>query len=270
MAMHVENIFRHDAFRRISLDEANTLVTKCRVNHGFLPDTADLLTRQDAQPKFAKTPWPMIGLSLLPNSLFDEDVTLCPSSTVECRKYCLNQQGRGRMAEAQRARAWRTELFVWYPRAFYTKLWHELEAYERQVGPDFLFRPNVYSDVKWERLLPDEWWERFAAVRVMDYTKRWSRPEYPKPNYRLAFSAHDRTKMSVIKERVAAGANVAVVLDHPKGYPFPSEWFGMPLVDGDEHDNLWARGKGEILGLRAKGTLRQVSNPFKRKVKNNG
>ena len=45
MAMHVENIFRHDAFQRISLDEANTLVTKCRVNHGFLPDTADILTQ---------------------------------------------------------------------------------------------------------------------------------------------------------------------------------------------------------------------------------
>jgi hypothetical protein len=262
----VENIFSPTAFRRISLDEAFDAMRKSRANEGFLPETASLLTHQKAQPKFAKTPWDIIGLSLLPHSLYDEDVTNCPNSTIDCRKHCLNQQGRGKFDSAQRARRWRTDLFYWQPRAFYTILCHELEAFEREVGQGFLFRPNVYSDIRWERLLPDEWWEQFAHVRVMDYTKRWRRPEYPKPNYRLAYSASAHTKMSLFRDRIAGGANIAVVFDHPKDKAFPESWEGFRLVDGDEHDNLWERPEGVILGLRAKGSLKKSNSPFKRKL----
>lgn len=264
-----EKVFLPSAFELTDLDKARAVQAEVRAKHGFAREPADLLTWQEAQPKFSKTPWPMLGLSLLPNTMFDEGVNLCPNATPDCIKFCLNEAGRGGMSEAQRARAWRTDLFLWNPREFYTLLWHQLERAERVYGEGFLFRPNVYSDVKWESLLPDEWWERFAHVRVMDYTKRWRRPEFPRPNYRLAYSAAAHTKFDQFKTRLASGANVAVVFDHPKDVPFPSQWKEFPLVDGDEHDNLWERPKGVILGLRAKGKLKKADSPFKRKLSPN-
>ena len=35
--------------------------------------------------------------------------------------------------------------------------------------------------------------------------------------------------------------------------PLPVEWNGFPVVDGDEHDRVWTRPKGSVLGLRFKG-----------------
>lgn len=38
-----------------------------------------------------------------------------------------------------------------------------------------------------------------------------------------------------------------------KKEPLPAEWNGFPVVDGDEHDRIWLRPKGSVLGLRFKG-----------------
>ena len=257
-----EQVLKSSDFEEISLREAFMLLTKCRIDAGFAPMVADLLTYQDAQPKFSKTPWPMAGLSLLPYNFYDESINLCPKATY-CPQTCLNFQGRGRFTPTQLARKWRTDLLVKYPRAFYTVLNHELKRFEKKVGPDFLFRPNVFSDVKWELVLPDEWWDRFSEVRVMDYTKRWDRPEFPRSNYRLAFSVGAKAQLKKIDGLLERGSNVAIVFDVAKQESFPEFVGDYRLVDGDTHDNLWDRGNGVILALRAKGNLKKVDSKFK-------
>jgi hypothetical protein len=171
-------------------------------------------------------------------------------------------------SNVQLARRWRTDFLVKYPQAFYTVLNHELKRFEKKVGSSFLFRPNVYSDVKWESVLPDEWWDRFSHVRVMDYTKRWSRSEFPRSNYRLAFSVGAPNQLKKIDDLLGRGSNVTIVFDVPKQESFPEFVGKYRLVDGDTHDNLWERENGVILALRAKGKLKKMDSKFKFRLDN--
>jgi hypothetical protein len=131
--------------------------------------------------------------------------------------------------------------------------------------PELRCRLNIFSDVHFEKLFPAEFWADFKKVRFQDYTKNWRRLDLPK-NYRLVYSASERTSIERMQEMTADGHRVTVVFDVHKTKALPKKWEGMRVVDGDVDDDLWSRPAGAIIGLRAKGRLRAADSPFKRKV----
>jgi hypothetical protein len=132
-------------------------------------------------------------------------------------------------------------------------------------------RLNIYSDLRWERILPEWFWERFANVQFFDYTKlpMRSRPINSLPeNYRLTYSVSGRSKDAEIAEQLAAGRGVAVVItvrggktelpDGTRGYrPLPVT--GARVVDGDLNDRRYEDPAGAVVMLRRKNNLPVLS-----------
>lgn len=165
-------------------------------------------------------------------------------------------------------RGWKTDLLKVHPNAWFTMFHHEIRAAAKRYD-GLRVRPNVFSDVHWEKLLPDAFWAEFKNIRFMDYTKGWRRgTKEPLPkNYRLVYSASERTSLAQIRKYVIQWRQrVTVVFDVPKDKPLPKKWNGMRVVDGDVDDDLWSRPAGTIVGLRAKGRLRKADSGFKRKA----
>lgn len=230
-----------------------------------------LLTWPDDSAKFTKGSVPIYGVSMLPHRLMYQftgikpAINMCHHSTHECRKYCLNWTGHGPLPSVQRGRAWKTDLLLTEPDAWFSLLWHELDRVAVR-DTDARCRPNVFTDVTWEDHLPPEFWEHHRQIRFGDYTKHWARRGRPVGNYKVVFSVSEQTTDEQISGRIEDGDNVVVVFNHPKGKPFPKTYKGWPLCDGDVDDDLWSRPHGYVIGLRAKGALRIARSPFKREL----
>jgi hypothetical protein len=131
-------------------------------------------------------------------------------------------------------------------------------------------RLNTYSDVRWERILPADFFDVFARVAFYDYTKHplRSRPADSLPaNYVLTYSYSERDTPAKARAMVAAGRNVAAVVSTRGGLidgklrPVPRELFGLPVVDGDKNDDRFRDRAGVIVALRRKHTL-AAESPF--------
>jgi hypothetical protein len=254
-----------DLIPRIEVEEA---VADVRVRWGCKPIMAKLLTMPDGSTKFRKGTVNVCGVSMLPHTLSGENVTFCPNSTPECRAYCILTSGRGACSTVHNGRGWKTSLLFDYPNAWFTMFHNEVRLAAKQFDA-LRCRPNIFTDVHWEKLLPEDFWTEFKQVRFQDYTKGWQRGfRTPLPrNYRLVYSASERTSIERIYQRVVEDRQrVTVVFDVHKKVPFPKRWHGMRLVDGDVDDDLWSRPAGAVVGLRAKGRLRKADSPFKRSL----
>lgn len=201
-----------------------------------------LLTPPDGNPKLHKASAPTYGLTLLPARL--SGVNLCPASTPECRRGCLNTAGRGGMSMAQEGRRIRTAFLQSDPAAFVGQVTAELSRAVAAHGA-ILFRPNVLSDIAWEQVAPE--WFGIDGVTLYDYTKRADRAE--SLPYALAYSASERTDLDDIRRLVGAGARVSVVADYRKGEPKPTAWYGMPAVDADASDEWILTAPAGTVGL---------------------
>ena len=237
------------------VDQARAAYRAHRVAEGWA-DTpgARLLTWPDENVKLDKTDDYVVGLSLAPHRDGGR-ATVCVSSTKECRRGCLTYAGKGGISSVQLGRATKTRFLFDHPQAFITLLWHELQlAVERVDGPVFA-RLNVLSDVKWELLAPKLF---ELPIQFYDYTKRTDRiiGQTP-PNFHLTYSVSEMDSDLEAFEQVLLGTNVAIVFDTPKGKPLPPTWHGLPVIDGDEDDNRTRDPVGCVVGLRAKGRMRQ-------------
>ena len=113
------------------------------------------------------------------------------------------------------------------------------------------------SDIPWEKTFP-ELWALFPDVIFYDYTKNPFRVSTAA--YRLTFSRNEINE-ELMREAVQ-GANLAVVFDTKKGKKLPASWHGLPVIDGDTHDNRFADPLGVVVGLRAKGPAKRDTSGF--------
>ncbi len=194
---------------------------------------------------------------LAPGNLSGREV--CPMRT-ECFDFCLHDSGMLGFAKSQAAQLARTAMF-WDDRAaFVAQLEREIAAHVRQchrLGLAPAVRLNGTSDIRWERMAPSLF-DTFANVPFYDYTKLPNRRDLPS-NYTLTFSLSETERSWDHHALALDSMNVAVVLAgcgssrYPK--PFPREWNGRRVIDGDLHDVrfLDAPLAGAYVALRPKG-----------------
>lgn len=192
----------------------------------------------------------------------------CPFASSGCRSACLFTAGRGAFSNVREARINKSrKLFSglkWnskpHPEAL-ESLRNDIASLERKALRDGLkpaVRLNGTSDY------PVHTWglmEAFPGVQFYDYTKdtrkmsEYLRGKLP-INYHLTFSRSE-TNGAKAREMVEAGALVAMVFKAP----LPKKYLGAKVLDGDESDLTFTKGKG-ILGLKAKGKARRDLSGF--------
>lgn len=272
-------LMRH-AFREVTVREANRAYGKARALIGLREAPGEWLTAPSANVKFTHTRERFTyGLSLMPaNSAWswvqEQGLPLeplaalrrfqcCPWSTPACRRTCLATAGKGAFDNTKAGRTARTLLWAIDPDAAYTLLCHHLRRIVRKHGAsNVAVRLNTLSDIMWERVLPGAFWAEFADVQFYDYTKAWGsfdrRPMLP-DNYHLTVSASERMSIDAVREAVACGVNVAVVIDQHPDQPKPARWAGLPVVDGNATDARYLDPRGgHVVLLGALGKARSL------------
>jgi hypothetical protein len=165
----------------------------------------------------------------------------------------------------QISRRAKTAFLIEHPAAFAYLLGWELGQHvvEYEI---FLFRPNVASDVAWERLVPSMVDGSLIPATVMKaygYTKR---PEvldtdgWLAPAYRVAYSWNEKSDPDKVRQFIRRGGSVAVVTSRRKGAASDwswSSWRPKAVIDADLTDE-WIFQRGVIGDLSAKGRARKL------------
>ena len=198
----------------------------------------------------------------------------CPFASLGCAMACLNTSGQGGIGldadglnHCQTARLIRSAYFHTQRDAFWTFLIKEIERVLRhaaRLGWKPAIRLNGTTDVKWESTpvtkhgvrIANNIFELFSGVQFYDYTKfpYSKRPNSSLPaNYHLTFSRSE-TNGADILENLENGRNVAVVfgISSTDSAPMPSEWQGVPVLDGTQSDLRFKDNSGHIVGLKLK------------------
>ncbi len=193
------------------------------------------------------------GLELLPSVL--SNVNLCPSAGA-CKLTCLAFSGVGNVLKSKKmisgkelsaplkAKARRTLVYL-HDREWFLELIKSEINYKNTMNTllnkNVYFRLNVTSDIEWSELTNE-----LNHINFYDYTKVWTRKSTP--NYKLTFSASERTTQKMIKEKVSQGENVAVVFDEH----VPSNFLNLNVINGDLTDDRSQDPRGVIVGLKLK------------------
>ena len=180
---------------------------------------------------------------------------VCPSASEGCASACLYHQGRGRMSSVQNARLRKTTMYFQERELFLSLLEKDIASIVRRAdrkGYQPCVRLNGTSDIRWER---HGIMEKFPEVQFYDYTKIVNRRDLP-DNYSLTFSRSE-CNGDHLETALSNGMNVAAVFNG-----LPSEWMGIPVIDGDEHDLRFLDPKPCIVGLSAKGTAKKDQSGF--------
>lgn len=210
-----------------------------------------ILTAPGANTKLSKSaPLPIWGLTLAPAG--QSGYQLCPWRSKECEAACLGlTAGRSRFSNVQQARINKTRYLMEDPYGFWCEVLWDLTGRARRGG-HFAFRGNVLSDIPYEAILP----EILTLPKVCyDYTKSFARAMASLEwhhNYRLTLSHSGHNGAECI-QYLTKGGTVAVVF--PKG-DLPKQFHGFDVIDGDASDARWADPKGVVVGLRAKGNIK--------------
>ena len=187
--------------------------------------------------------------------------TLCGSASDGCAALCLGHStGHLQWSHARNARAWKTALLLG-DRALWRELLDAEVALHRaacdRAGKVAVVRVDGSSDTGEGRRAA----LRNPAVQFYDYTKRLGAALGSRPaNYALTFSWSGENA-AACERALAAGCNVAVPFDTPKGRALPAAFLGSPVIDGDADDLRFldpTGPRGYVVGLRFKaGSDRQ-------------
>ena len=211
-------------------------------------------------------------LYLAPEKQNKLGVNLCGMASKGCTKSCLYTAGMGVYANVQKARLNRTHYYLQDRFSFLLQLAMEIidsaKNLEKKNQP-MAVRLNGTSDIPLvEQLLTSYGHLIPQNVVFYDYTK------FPKKagrqnslktghRYEVAFSLSEDNLESfkwLVGNKLSIGA---AVFNVPKDGDLPSEWMGMPVVDGDSRDDLMLDVPlGTILGLRAKGKAKKDTSGF--------
>jgi len=211
------------------------------------------------------------GIHLAPAEM--SGVNVCQFASAGCRAACLNFSGHGGigldsdgMNQIQRIRVARTQLLFTDRSRWMAIFEREMKAFIRKaarLGLKPVFRPNLTSDIQWEKIPVTRDGVTFAnmflaypEVEFYDYTA------YPVgrrskalsiENYTLTFSLKEDNDRDAL-DALDAGLNVAVAL-RAKLHNLPEWWSGFPVIDGDNDDLRFLDPKGgHIVGLSPKGS----------------
>ena len=159
--------------------------------------------------------------------------------------------GRSRFSSVQQARINKTRYLMEKPLSFWCEVLWDLQTRTR-CGGNFAFRGNVLSDIPYEAVFP----ELLTIPKVCyDYTKSFARAMASlgwEHNYRLTLS-HSGHNGAECVQYLNKGGTVAVVF--PKG-DLPKQFHGFDVINGDASDAIWTYPKGVVVGLRAKGGIK--------------
>ena len=202
------------------------------------------------------TPWKSAGINVCPMA-----------EQAKCIDGCLNTAGRGQMSSVQIGRARKTQWFATDRQGFMAQLVADLESFvsycsKRGIQP--CVRLNGTSDIRWE-LIPVEGhrniMEAFPNVIWYDYTKIANRRNVP-ANYHLTWSYSAANEAYAKQHAIAKanGLNIAVVFRR-KG-DIPTQFLGLPTIDGDRDDMRFLDPKGVVVALYAKGKAKQDNTGF--------
>ena len=195
-------------------------------------------------------------------------INVCPmAEQAQCIDGCLNTAGRGQMSSVQIGRARKTQWFATDRQGFMAQLVADLESFvsycsKRGIQP--CVRLNGTSDIRWE-LIPVEGhrniMEAFPNVIWYDYTKIANRRNVP-ANYHLTWSYSAANEAYAKQHAIAKanGLNIAVVFRR-KG-DIPTQFLGLPTIDGDRDDMRFLDPKGVVVALYAKGKAKQDNTGF--------
>lgn len=261
---HLTNHFNVSPDKLMTRAEAESAYGRKRLEQGFMPRPGELLS--DEVEKLKKGDGlRLLMLALSPHTISGDDV--CPHSTPGCRAHCVAFSGNGKYDTVTRARIARTRLMIDEPLAFLSLLVHLLDK-ESAKSP-LAVRLNGFSDIRWEKVLPNWFWTRYSDVTFYDYTKHssLSRPSTALPgNYTLTYSVTERTTPKQFRRELSE-RNVAVVVETRGGTVRSTGKYrdlpviDHPTVDGDKNDRRFDDPKGSIVMLRRKGTL-PVDDPL--------
>jgi hypothetical protein len=225
-----------------------------------------LTTSNDKTLKGIALGYMTYGIHFAHSDLSGFDV--CADASEGCKLACLDFAGRGQQGNVKEARIEKTKTFFANIPAFIENLFSEIQkainyCAKKSLTP--VFRLNLTSDIKWERIKHNgkTVFEQFPSIQFYDYSKTVSRLKLDISNYHLTFSRSE-TPLNHVHCALAlnAGHNVAAVFSTKKGFDLPSHYNGKEVIDGDKHDLRFLDKKGVIVGLRAKGPARQDQSGF--------
>lgn len=191
---------------------------------------------------------------------------LCPMASEACALLCLNTAGRGRFEKIQMARIKKTVYFFKHRESFWNDFEKSVLSIERKAKRQGLIpaiRANGTSDYPFYKA---SIMEKFRHIQMYNYTKIFSRMmEYldgkMAANEHFTFSRSEKNEPQCL-EVLKRGGNVAVVYKLKKDQPFPNEWNGYEVIDGDSHDLRFLDKKNVVVGLRAKGRAKKDTMGF--------
>ena len=191
-------------------------------------------------------------------------VNACPNAG-DCTKVCVLDNGYGSMPGIAEARRARTEFLARFPFDAGVLIGRELALAVRRHGM-ILFRPNVNSDVEWERIAPSLTSGSLFGADVLSYgytklTNVLLTDGWLDDRYRVAYSWNENSEPDEVYEFLRLGGSVAVVTSRRKGAPvirrgLPAGGF-FEVVDADLTDE-WIFQRGVIGDLSAKGKARRL------------
>jgi hypothetical protein len=199
---------------------------------------------------------------------------VCQYATEGCKASCLNTAGRGIMSSVQRGRLRKTRLLFQDRPEFERQLsadLYTLQLAARRLGLVPLVRLNGTSDLPWHRMRftrrgmdgqPRTFhsvMDAFRCVQFYDYTKDAGRMLEALPNnYDVTFSRSEVNGTRALQIVAQGIGRVAVVF----ASVIPTEYLGLPVVNGDASDVRVQDPKGVWVGLRAKGKAKHDGSGF--------
>lgn len=202
------------------------------------------------------TPWKSAGINVCPMA-----------EQAGCVEGCLNTAGRGAFNSVQAGRARKTQWFANDREGFMAQLYKDIKAFVSYCAKQSIqpcVRLNGTSDIRFELIKVQGHANIFAAfpmVQFYDYTKIANR-KVTVPNYHLTWSYSGANDAYAKQHAIAKvnGLNIAVVFRRKAD--IPTQYLGLPTVDGDKDDMRFLDPKGVVVALYAKGKAKRDTSGF--------
>lgn len=202
------------------------------------------------------TPWKSAGINVCPMA-----------EQAGCIEGCLNSAGRGVLNSVQAGRARKTQWFASDREGFMLQLYKDIASFVRfcdKLGVTPCVRLNGTSDIRWELIKVNGFANIFAAfpmVQFYDYTKIANR-KVSVPNYHLTWSYSGANDTYAKQHAIAKVNSLNIAVVWRKVSSIPTEYLGLPVVDGDKDDLRFLDPKGVVVALYAKGKAKRDTSGF--------
>ena len=189
--------------------------------------------------------------------------TICPASKLAaCFEPCLVSSGLASVYKTvNESRLNKTKIFEQFPHVFYELVRRDIVKLQKKAereGLSYCVRMNGTSDINHNAFI-----ESMPHVQFYDYTKMYTRTSLPNYHLTFSYSGANKSYLKYVKKAVNNGLNIAVVFSDKK---HPSEFLGLPVINGDDTDLRFLDYKLEekqaVVALYAKGKAKKDTSGF--------